>query len=119
MNEPRRHYGAMMSGLDVHYDLGAGHPLLGSHAGSGAHYRQRSATGVNAVAPSSPVLLNFGDPDGLDIAPWADEARWVNATYGGAWSFGFGQVAAPTLSWFDRRLRRLVGEAPSRASRRR
>src|SRR5581483_3515753 len=29
MQEPRRRYGAMMSGLDIHYDLGAGHPLLG------------------------------------------------------------------------------------------
>ncbi len=29
MDEPRKRYAAMMSGLDIHYDLGAGHPLLG------------------------------------------------------------------------------------------
>ena len=29
MDEPRRRFTAMLSGLDVHYDLGAGHPLLG------------------------------------------------------------------------------------------
>ena len=29
MEEPRRRYGAMMSGLDLRYDLGEGHPLLG------------------------------------------------------------------------------------------
>ncbi len=29
MDEPRRHIAAMLSGLDVHYDLGDGHPLLG------------------------------------------------------------------------------------------
>ena len=29
LDEPRRRYAAMMSGLDIHYDLGAGHPLLG------------------------------------------------------------------------------------------
>src|SRR6202035_4490365 len=29
MDEPRKRYGAMMSGLDIHYDLGEGHPLLG------------------------------------------------------------------------------------------
>jgi 2-polyprenyl-6-methoxyphenol hydroxylase-like FAD-dependent oxidoreductase len=29
MDEPRRRFGAMMSGLDIHYDLGEGHPLLG------------------------------------------------------------------------------------------
>jgi 2-polyprenyl-6-methoxyphenol hydroxylase-like FAD-dependent oxidoreductase len=28
MDEPRRHFTAMMSGLDIHYDLGEGHPLL-------------------------------------------------------------------------------------------
>jgi len=29
MNEPRKRFAAMMSGLDIHYDLGEGHPLLG------------------------------------------------------------------------------------------
>src|SRR4029077_2623944 len=29
MDEPRRRFAAMMSGLDIHYDLGDGHPLLG------------------------------------------------------------------------------------------
>ena len=29
MDEPRRRIAAMLSGLDIHYDLGEGHPLLG------------------------------------------------------------------------------------------
>ena len=29
MDEPRRRFAAEMSGLDIHYDLGEGHPLLG------------------------------------------------------------------------------------------
>ena len=29
MAEPRTRYAAMMSGLDIHYDLGEGHPMLG------------------------------------------------------------------------------------------
>jgi hypothetical protein len=29
MDEPRKRFAAMMSGLDIHYDLGDGHPLLG------------------------------------------------------------------------------------------
>ena len=29
MDEPRRRFGAEMSGLGIHYDLGEGHPLLG------------------------------------------------------------------------------------------
>ena len=29
MDEPQRQIAAMMSGLDIHYDFGEGHPLLG------------------------------------------------------------------------------------------
>jgi hypothetical protein len=29
MDEPRKRFAAMMSGLGIHYDLGEGHPLLG------------------------------------------------------------------------------------------
>jgi 3-(3-hydroxy-phenyl)propionate hydroxylase len=29
MDEPRKRFAAMMSSLDIHYDLGPGHPLLG------------------------------------------------------------------------------------------
>src|SRR5687768_4162031 len=29
MEEPRKRFGAMMSGLDIRYDFGEGHPLLG------------------------------------------------------------------------------------------
>ncbi|HEX9257921.1 MAG TPA: FAD-dependent monooxygenase, partial [Acidimicrobiales bacterium] len=29
MDEPRKHLAGMISGLDIHYDLGEGHPLLG------------------------------------------------------------------------------------------
>jgi hypothetical protein len=29
MDEARKRFAAMMSGLDIRYDLGAGHPLLG------------------------------------------------------------------------------------------
>jgi hypothetical protein len=44
-----------------------------------------------------PVLLNFGDPDSLDIAPWADRVRWINARYTGAWELPvMGAVTAPS-----------------------
>ena len=29
MEEPRKRFAGMLSGLDIHYDLGEGHPLLG------------------------------------------------------------------------------------------
>jgi 3-(3-hydroxy-phenyl)propionate hydroxylase len=42
------------------------------------------------------VLLNLGEPGGLDIAPWADRVRAIDAKYDGAWELpALGTVAAP------------------------
>ena len=43
-----------------------------------------------------PVLLNFGEPGGFDIAPWADRVRSVDAKYVGPWELPvLGAVTAP------------------------
>jgi hypothetical protein len=96
--EPRRHFAAMMSGLDVHYDLGEGHPLLGR--------RMPDLDLVTADGPlrvyallhrARPVLLKLGEPGGLEIAPWADRVQLVDAEYAGAWELpALGEVAAPS-----------------------
>lgn len=98
LEEPRKRYAGMMSGLDIRYELGAGHALLGRRipdldleTESGP---RRLFTLLHAARP---VLLNLSDPDALDIAPWADRVRWVNARYTGAWQLPVvGEVAAPT-----------------------
>jgi 3-(3-hydroxy-phenyl)propionate hydroxylase len=41
------------------------------------------------------VLLNFGEPGGLDIAPWADRVRLIDADYGGVWELPVLGVVAP------------------------
>ena len=42
------------------------------------------------------VLLNFGEPWGFDISPWAHRVSAIDAKYVGAWELPvFGQVAAP------------------------
>jgi len=97
MDEPRKRYAGMMSGLDIHYDLGEGHPLLGR--------RMPDLDLVTADGPAPvytllhdarPVLLNLGDPGGFDIAPWADRVQVIDATYNGAWELPvFGAVTAP------------------------
>ena len=89
---------AMMSGLDIHYELGEGHPLLGR--------RMPDLDLVTANGPlrvftllhdARPVLLNLGDPGGLDIAPWADRVQLIDATYDGTWELpALGAVTAPT-----------------------
>jgi 2-polyprenyl-6-methoxyphenol hydroxylase-like FAD-dependent oxidoreductase len=98
MDEPRRRFAAMMSGLDVHYDLGEGHPLLGRRvpdldlATAGGPLRV-----FTLLHDARPVLLNLGEPGGLDIAPWADRVQSIDAKYVGTWELpALGAVAAPT-----------------------
>ena len=97
MDEPRRRFAAEMSGLDIHYDFGAGHPLLGR--------RMPDLDLVTADGPlrvfsllhdARPVLLNFGEPGGFDIAPWADRVKAIDAGYVGIWELpAQGAVSAP------------------------
>jgi 3-(3-hydroxy-phenyl)propionate hydroxylase len=97
MDEPRKRYGAMMSGLDLQYDLGSGHPLLGRRMPDLDVTTERGERRIFTLLHAArPVLLNFGDPDSLDIAPWADRVRWVNARYTGVWELPvLGVVTAP------------------------
>ena len=98
MDEPRRHLAAELSGLGVHYDLGEGHPLLGR--------RMPDLDLVTAGGPlrvftllheARPVLLNLGEPGGLDITPWEDRVQLVDAGYAGSWELPvLGAVTAPT-----------------------
>jgi 3-(3-hydroxy-phenyl)propionate hydroxylase len=101
MEEPRKRFAGMMSGLDIHYDLGAGHPLLGR--------RMPDLDLVTAGGPrrvfallheARPVLLNLAEPGGLnitDITGWADRVRVVDAKYVGRWELPvLGDVIAPT-----------------------
>ncbi|MGH7648052.1 MAG: FAD-dependent monooxygenase, partial [Gemmatimonadaceae bacterium] len=97
MDEPRRRMAGEMSGLDVHYDLGEGHPLLGR--------RMPDLDVVTANGPlriftllhgGRPVLLNFGRSGSVAIGPWAGRVQLVDAEYGGVWALPvIGPVAAP------------------------
>jgi hypothetical protein len=98
MDEPRRRLAAMMSGLDVYYDLGEGHPLLGR--------RVPDLDLVTASGPlrvftllhdARPVLLNLGEPGAFDMTPWADRVQLIDGKYAGTWELpAIGAVTAPT-----------------------
>ena len=100
MDEPRKRFAAMMSGLDIHYDFGEGHPLLGR--------RMPDLDVVTADGPirvftllhdARPVLLNLdlGKSGGPNMTPWAQRVMSVDAKYGGDWELPvLGRVAAPT-----------------------
>jgi 2-polyprenyl-6-methoxyphenol hydroxylase-like FAD-dependent oxidoreductase len=97
MDEPRKRIAAMMSGLDIHYDLGEGHPLLGRRM---PDLDLATASGSRRVFSllhaARPVLINLGEPGSLDITSWADRVRMIDAEYEGAWELpGLGAVAAP------------------------
>jgi 2-polyprenyl-6-methoxyphenol hydroxylase-like FAD-dependent oxidoreductase len=98
IDEPRRRLAGELSGLDILYDLGEGHPLLGR--------RMPDLDLVTAEGPlrvftllhdARPVLLNLGEPGGFDSTPWADRVQLIDANYVGAWELPvLGAVTAPT-----------------------
>jgi len=86
MDEPRRRIAAMLSGLDIHYDLGDGHPLLGRRMPDLDVHTADGPTRVLALLHAArPVLLNLGEPGGFDISPWASRVRLVDARHDGVW----------------------------------
>jgi 3-(3-hydroxy-phenyl)propionate hydroxylase len=98
MDEPRKRLAAEMSGLDVRYDLGEGHPLLGR--------RMPDLDLVTASGPlrvftllhhARPMLLNLGEPGSFDIGPWADRVQLFDVKYVGTWELpALGAITAPT-----------------------
>jgi hypothetical protein len=97
LDEARKRYAGIMSGLDIHYDLGTGHALLGRRMPDLDLETESGPRRLfSLLHQARPLLLNLGDPDTLDIAPWADRVRWVNARYTGAWRLPvLGDVTAP------------------------
>ena len=99
MDEPRKRFAGMMSGLDIiHYDLGEGHPLLGR--------RMPDLDLVIADGPlrvytllhdARPVLLNLGEPGSSDVTPWTARVQVVDAEYAGPWELPvLGTVTVPS-----------------------
>jgi 2-polyprenyl-6-methoxyphenol hydroxylase-like FAD-dependent oxidoreductase len=135
MDEPRKQLAAMMSGLDIHYNLGEGHPLLGRRMPDldlvTANGPLRVFTLLHAARP---VLLHLGEPGSVDLTPcsrsatddspshrWADRVQVIDATYGGPWELPvLGAVTAPTavlirpdghVAWVGDRTHRGLPEA--------
>jgi 2-polyprenyl-6-methoxyphenol hydroxylase-like FAD-dependent oxidoreductase len=98
MDEPRRRFAALMSGLDIHYDIGEGHPLLGRRMPDLDLITSNGPLRVfTLLHDARPVLLNLGEPGGFDITPWADRVPPIDARYVGTWELpAMGAVTAPT-----------------------
>jgi 3-(3-hydroxy-phenyl)propionate hydroxylase len=97
IDEPRKRIAAMISGLDIHYDLGEGHPLLGRRIPDLDLHTANGPTRVfTLLHDARPVLLNLGEPGGFDISPWANRVRMVEGSHDGVFELPLlGQVATP------------------------
>jgi 3-(3-hydroxy-phenyl)propionate hydroxylase len=97
MDEPRRRFAGMMSGLDIHYDLGEGHPLLGRRMPDVDLVTDNGPLRVFSLLHGArPLLLNFGEPGAFDITPWADRVRLISARCVDTWELPvLGAVTAP------------------------
>jgi 3-(3-hydroxy-phenyl)propionate hydroxylase len=96
--EARKRIAGRLSGLDIHYDLGEGHPLLGRRMPDldldGADRPVRVFTLLHEARP---VLLNLGPPLDLDMSAWADRVKRLDSDYTGPWELPVvGEVSAPT-----------------------
>ena len=102
MDEPRRYIGAMLTALDVHYDLGGGHPLIGRRMPDLDLHTPSGPSRVFAeLHDARPVLLNFGEPGGLGSVVRTDRVRLIDAQLVDSRGVGtlelpvIGEVAAP------------------------
>jgi 2-polyprenyl-6-methoxyphenol hydroxylase-like FAD-dependent oxidoreductase len=97
MDEPRRALAGAISGLDIRYDLGGEHPLVGRRMPDLDLVTDDGPLRVfTLLHDARPVLLDFGEPGALDIAPWADRVRVVGAEPVDVWELPVvGAVPAP------------------------
>ncbi len=98
MDDPRRRIAAEVSGLDIRYDLGVGHPLLGRRMPDLDLFTANGPLRVfTLLHDARPVLLNLGETGSCDISPWADRVQLIDAKHVGTWELPvIGAVTAPT-----------------------
>ena len=86
LDEPRKRIAAMMTGLDIRYDLGGAadvdgaHPLLGRRMPDLDLVTPDGPRRVYALLhPARPVLLSFAESGAFDLAGWTDRVHLVEA----------------------------------------
>jgi 2-polyprenyl-6-methoxyphenol hydroxylase-like FAD-dependent oxidoreductase len=97
MDEPRKRLAGLVSGLDVRYELGEGHPLVGRRMPDLDLVTARGELRLfELLHDAAPVLLNLSEPSGSHTDPWADRVQLIDAEYVGVWELPvLGSVAAP------------------------
>jgi 3-(3-hydroxy-phenyl)propionate hydroxylase len=98
MEEPRRRFAGLMSGLDIRYDPGDGHPLLGRRVPDlDLVTRDGPRRVFSFLRRARPALLNLGEPGSVDVRGWADRVQAIDARHDGEWELPVaGHIPAPT-----------------------
>ena len=98
MDEPRKSFAGVTSGLDIRYGLGDGHPLLGRRMPDLDLVLRDGEVRVFALMHEArPLLINFGDSGAIDSTGWPDWIQRIDATYNDAWELPvLGTVSAPS-----------------------
>jgi 2-polyprenyl-6-methoxyphenol hydroxylase-like FAD-dependent oxidoreductase len=98
MEEPRRRFAGMMSGLDIRYHLGDGHPLLGRRMPDvDLVVDHRPVTTFALLHDGRGLLLQCDHRVRFDASGWADRVRSVDAKCVGKWELPvIGSVAVPS-----------------------
>jgi 3-(3-hydroxy-phenyl)propionate hydroxylase len=101
IDEARVWLAGIVSGLDIQYELGDGHPLLGRRMPD-LDLELAIADGATTrvfelLRDGRPLLINLSEPGRLDLGGWADRVGLIEASYDGAWELPvIGEVDAPT-----------------------
>jgi 2-polyprenyl-6-methoxyphenol hydroxylase-like FAD-dependent oxidoreductase len=97
LDEPRARFAAMVSGLDIRYDLGGGHPLVGRRMPDLDLVTAAGRTRVFALLhDAAPLLLRFDRSEGATATPPPERVRVVDAEPVDAWELpAVGRVPAP------------------------
>jgi 2-polyprenyl-6-methoxyphenol hydroxylase-like FAD-dependent oxidoreductase len=98
LDQPRQHIAAMMSGLDIQYDLGEGHPLLGRRMPDVDLVTSDGTTRLFVLLHKArPLLLNLGEPNSIDLTGWQDRVDLVQGRSEGPWELPLlDPIACPT-----------------------
>jgi 3-(3-hydroxy-phenyl)propionate hydroxylase len=97
MDGPRKLLAGINSGLDVHYELGEGHPLLGRRMPDlDLGTDDGRVRGYEFMRGARPLLLNLGESGSLELGGWSDRVELIEADYAGEWELPvIGPVPAP------------------------
>ena len=82
IDEARIYLAGIVSGLDIHYDFGDGHPLLGRRMPDlDINTQDGSRRVFEFLHTGRPLLLTLRQRQTPDVDPWADRVQLLDATY--------------------------------------